>query len=380
MGSMGDRAYGEGGLYYSESRGRWVAKWRGRKQYGRTKTEAARKLKAMRDGPAPGGQLRTVGQVIDWWTDTHLPHRLAAGTIAPKTVISYRGAIVHMRSLRRIPIEQLTSDDIDRIARRMAAGGNPLGGAYSASAIRGAITALRTALKAAAQKGLAPATRAAEHAERPSVPTTDVQLVTPDIAAAVLAQLDGHRYQRLILVTLHLGLRVSEALGMTWDHVDLDAGHVRIHQQLQRFDGTWMLRPTKTSADAHLALTIMATTALAEQRRAQVAERLAAGPAWQGHQAPGDLVWRRADGQPVHASTVSRAVKRACVYAGLPPMAIHAFARHGHATLLRLAGASLDDVREQLRHRQASTTTRYAHVVPEMRRTNATRIDQVLGG
>jgi integrase len=309
----------------------------------------------------------------------HLEQRLAAGTIALRTVIANRGATAHLRGLRRVPVDELTADDVDRLTARMAAGGNPRrpGTGYSASAIRGVVLALRCAIAAAARKGLVVDTGAAGRAELPASRSTAPPVVTPDLAAAVLARIDGHRDHRLVLVILLLGLRISEALGMTWDDVDLDAGHVRIRQQLQRLDGRWMLRPTNTHADAYLALPAAAAAALAEQRRVQVAEQLAAGSAWRGTEAPGALVWRRADGQPVHASTVSRLVKRACRDAGVD-LAIHSFGRHGHATLQRLAGATLDDVREQLRHRQASTTLIYTHVVPQMRRQSAARMDRVL--
>lgn len=196
------------------------------------------------------------------------------------------------------------------------------------------------------------------------------------MAAAVIGQLTG-THQRIVVVTLALGLRVSQALGIEWDCVDVADAPIRVHQQLRR-DGRWHLEPTKSRDDTWLGLPQVAAAALREQRAAQATERLAAGPLWNDQDVPGDLVFRRADGQPVHASTITRAVKRACRAAGVPVMSIHPFARHGHATLLRLAGATMDDIREQLRHRQASTTTRYAHVVPEMRRRNAGLIDDLL--
>lgn len=381
------RAYGEGSLYFSESRDRWVAAWRGRKRYARTQRAAAIKLDELRRGSGGTPRLRTVGEVLDWWLDDHLEQRLASDGIAPKTVVHYRGSAAHLRPIRRLKVTELTAADVDRITARMARQGNPRtvspdqpkGGPYSPSARRGVVVALQGALRAAARKGLIDPTRAAEWADKPTVGEGDVEIVTPELAARVLTELESTRYQRPVLVALSLGLRVSEALGMCWDDIDLDAGHVRIAHQLQRHDGTWVLRPVKNRTDAHLALSTVAAAALREQRARQAEERLAAGPLW-SDDVPGDLVWRRVDGQPEYASTITRAVKAACLRAGVPPMTMHPFARHGHATLLRLAGATMDDVREQLRHRQASTTTRYTHVVPEMRRRNADLMDGILRG
>lgn len=61
-------------------------------------------------------------------------------------------------------------------------------------------------------------------------------------------------------------------------------------------------------------------------------------------------------------------------------MTTHVLCRHGAATLLRQAGATLDEIRDLLRHRQIATTQRYAHVAPEMRRATADRMDGLLGG
>lgn len=56
------------------------------------------------------------------------------------------------------------------------------------------------------------------------------------------------------------------------------------------------------------------------------------------------------------------------------------FARHGAATLLRRAGATLEEVRDLLRHRNVTTTEIYSHVTEELRRVTADRMDQLLGG
>ncbi len=71
----------------------------------------------------------------------------------------------------------------------------------------------------------------------------------------------------LVLVT---GLRKGEALGLTWEDVDLDAGELTIGRQLQRVRGQLLHRDTKTQAsDATLPLPDICLTALklrSEQR------------------------------------------------------------------------------------------------------------------
>ncbi len=212
------RAKGEGGIHWSEHRQRWVATWQGGKRYGRTQAEAAAKLKAMKTA-AGRSEFRTVGEVLDWWAGEHLPMRLANDQIAESTVHDYLHSVTLWRGLRRTQLDQLTPADVDRHLDRMrtittARGRN----GYSASKRRGALVAIRQAFKAAARARLIPpGCSAPEDATNPTVRVVEPPLVDAALALDVLAELDGDRDQRLILITLSLGLQVSEALGLTWD-------------------------------------------------------------------------------------------------------------------------------------------------------------------
>ncbi|MDW8060897.1 MAG: hypothetical protein RMK01_12580 [Thermomicrobium sp.] len=50
----------------------------------------------------------------------------------------------------------------------------------------------------------------------------------------------------LFAVTLSLGLRQGEVLGLSWEDVDLDAGLVVIRWQLQHVKGQWQRLPPKS--------------------------------------------------------------------------------------------------------------------------------------
>ncbi len=45
------------------------------------------------------------------------------------------------------------------------------------------------------------------------------------------------RFEALYVVSLTVGLRMGEALGLRWSDVDLDAGTLRVNRQLQRMRG-----------------------------------------------------------------------------------------------------------------------------------------------
>jgi integrase len=216
------------------------------------------------------------------------------------------------------------------------------------------------------------------------------------MAERALALLDGDRLRPLYITMLGLGLRFGEAAALAWSDVDLDEATARIRHSLGRLGGQWVLGDTKQHADVTLALPTVVVAALREQRRTQAEERLAAGPAWEIADALldrprrrgrtvtdrvvlDDLVFTRPEGGPIHNRTIAARTKDLCAAARIPPMTTHEFCRHGAATLLRQAGATLDEIRELLRHRQMVTTQRYAHVAPELRRATAERMDGILG-
>jgi integrase len=87
-----------------------------------------------------------------------------------------------------------------------------------------------------------------------------------------------------------------------------------------------------------------ATVAALRQHRArQLAERLAAGEAYDD----GDLVVCQADGTPVDPKTLSYTFEREIRRAGSPPIRLHDL-RHTHATLALRAGVHPRVVQERL--------------------------------
>lgn len=254
------------------------------------------------------------------------------------------------------------------------------------------------AMRQAAAKKLVPMSVAegVMLSESIEVVPAEVPVLTAAMADRVLSSLDGDRLRPLYVAMLGLGLRFGEARALVWTDVGLDERSVRIRHSLGRVGGEWILGDTKQHADVTLALPTVVVAAIREQRRIQATERLAAGTLWTTTTARlerprrrgrsvvteielGGLVFTRPGGGPLHNATIAAATRRLCKVAGIPAMTTHEFCRHGAATLLRQAGASLDEIRELLRHSQIATTQRYAHVAPELRRATADRMDGLLG-
>jgi len=182
---------------------------------------------------------------------------------------------------------------------------------------------------------------------------------------------------QLYSVALTMGLRQGEALGLRWSDVDLDIGSLRVEKQLQRVGGELQLVELKTRLSRRaLLMPASIVASLREHRCRQLEDRLAAGGKW----LEAGLVFTTADGKPLEGSTVTRHFHDHLERAGLPQRRFHDL-RHSCATLLLVQGVSPRVVMDVLGHSDIGMTMNtYSHVIPELRRDAADRMDDLLGG
>ncbi len=115
--------------------------------------------------------------------------------------------------------------------------------------------------------------------------------------------------------------------------------------------------------------------ALRAQRRAQAAERLAAGALWSDH----DLVFATLIGDPIDRSDDWREWKAILRAAKVHDGRLHD-ARHTAGTLLVEQGVHIRVVQEVLGHTRVTTTERYVHVASPQAQDAAARIGAALWG
>lgn len=150
------------------------------------------------------------------------------------------------------------------------------------------------------------------------------------------SQRDADPLHAAYVLSLVLGLRRGEVLGLAWEDVDLDAGEVRIRWQLQRAGGQLVRRPTKTvSSDAVLPLPQVCIDALRSHRTLENRRRLEAGPAWHDS----GLVFTTRYGLPIDPRNFHRMFKERAIAAGVPAVSVHS-TRHVCASSRRTRGAS----------------------------------------
>jgi integrase len=181
----------------------------------------------------------------------------------------------------------------------------------------------------------------------------------------------------LFSVALAVGLRQGEALGLRWVDIDMAAGVLRVNHQLQRVDGRLTLVEPKTDRSRRtLVIPASIIERLHDHERRQVAERLWAGSNW----SESGFVFTNLSGGPLQARHVIREFHKSLKAAALPRIRFHDL-RHSCATLLLVQGVAPRVVMEILGHSEiAMTMDTYTHVVPELQRGAAARMDSLLSG
>jgi len=367
------RANGEGSIYRRRN-GTWSAiaslpDGRRKHVYGRTREEVRRKLSeilhSLEHGTFTDARGRTVGDFLNQWLVEVARPRVRDWT--------YTGYEVHIRrhinpAIGGIPLERLTPQNIQAfLNQKLRIGLKPKTVRY----IRGT---LRTALNEAVRWGLVPR-NAAALVDGPRVARYPIHPFTPDEARAFLKTVKGDRLEALYSVALTMGLRQGEALALTWEDIDLKLGYMRISKQLQRIHGSPQFVEPKTERSRRtLAMPPMITQALRDHALRQNQERFHAGERWVEH----GLVFTTPIGTPLDGTAVTKAFHRALETAGLPQRRFHDL-RHSCATLLMVQGVSPRVVMDLLGHSQIGLTMNtYSHVIPDLRRDAADRMQQLL--
>jgi integrase len=235
------------------------------------------------------------------------------------------------------------------------------------------------------------------HKRQGSASDRRVRAMTEKQAKAFLNAARGDRYYPMWVVLLTGGLRPGEALGLTWDDIDLEAGEVHVRQALTRRglpEGeSWRLVQPKTKrARRTVALPGVAVQALKEWKTVTGKERFLVGGEYLTKP---DFVFCNEFGKPLmQPNLYSRNFRRVMAAAKLGewvevkgrknPRFAPAFRmydlRHTCATLLLLAGENPKVVSERLGHASVILTLdTYSHVLPAMQEESARKMEAMFG-
>lgn len=375
------RSDGDGSVYYVASRDRWVGalvlgyrdgKPIRRRVSARTKSGAATKLRELREKheaeTLPADSKRTtVEQWMNYWLNNIAARKVGELTLNNSYRQKVRDYINPLLGHHRL--ERLAPEHIEEAWNYLADVGNPKKDEpepLSANTIHQTHAILRRALKVAVQrKRLKSNPAGADSMDAPPATEEEIEPLTMTEAQAVLETAKGDRLEARWVIALALGLRQGEALGLGWEHVDLDEGVIRVRRALKRVKGKGLIFGPVKSKKSNRDLPIFPELLpiLRAHKKAQTSERLEAGTAW--HDA--GLVFCQKDGKPIDPSRDYQSWQALLKKAGVKKYRLHA-ARHSAATFLLLEGVDTRVVMELLGHSQMSVTARYQHVVDEAKK------------
>lgn len=292
--------------------------------------------------------------------------------------------LTHRSNVRRHLIPSVGSV---RLAKLTAA---HFQGLYGAKLAEGLSARTVLGIHATARKALRQAERwdlvqknAAANAKPPSPKQAEVIPLSEGQRRAFLEIARGEPFEAMYVLALATGARHGELLALTWDDVVFSetGAEVSIRRTYSRAmpkrEGgeSFAIGTTKTGRGRTVSVGPKAANALREHKRRQSEDRLAFG----GDYKDEGRIFCRRDGGPLTQRESSRRFSVLRERAGIPKtFRFHAL-RHTFATMHLSSGTPAKVVQEALGHATiAQTMNVYSHVLPNMQRDAAARLDALL--
>lgn len=371
--------YGDGTTFWSEARQKYISRAeagfypngtrRRVEATGDSEAEAKRKRREKERALAANGGMATTTKTVRVWAEEWL--NIVVRTQRPKPYSTSASAvnkwIIPILGKRRL--DRLTRADLRRLQDAQRDAGN------KPSSYRRTHATIIRMLKDAHAEGIpvpanvltmpAPAPNASD---RTHLPPVDLVAMLEQIVRAD----DPSRW----IAVLFQGLRPAERLGLTWSCVDFDNDVLDISWQLQalpyldRADKSRGFRVPDGYEAIHLCLAfhLVRPKSAAGQRFVPMTPWMrSALLEWRQHApvSPYDLVWCRADGQPIRPAAALDEWKTMQEHAGIKhPHRDHFVlheGRHTTATLLRELGVSDEVLISILGHASIASSRVYVH-------------------
>lgn len=332
--------------------------------YGKTRTQAANKLKELRKqleagAVLEGGALK-VGEFLDKWLES------AKASLAYKTRENYEQVVRdHLKpAIGNRPLGKLRPDEVQQLLNRLSDKG------LGPRTVQNVRSVLRRALNVAVRWRYIQSNPAST-VDLPRLRKKQLKLWSSKEVEKFLAEVKGHRWEPIYWLLIYLGLRKGEVLCLLREDVNLQEQTLTVQATLQRQRNVGLVRKDTKTESAQRELPIPDV----------VMPILEAHAARQGEAHPGaEYFFTTGAGTPIEPRNFSRHFDKAVERAGLPKMTIHDL-RHLAASELIRAKVDVRRVAAILGHSNASTTLKfYAHVFEGGLREAVNRRTQSEGG
>ncbi|HEY5430250.1 MAG TPA: tyrosine-type recombinase/integrase [Solirubrobacteraceae bacterium] len=321
----------------------------------RTQKDAQRHLASVITAVGDGTYIEPSRQPLArFMLDEWLPG--ISATVRPLTASTYRsivGRYVRGRDIGAVPLRNLSAGHFNALYAALETEG------LSVATRRTTHAVLRRALNDAVRWGKL-ARNPAAAADPPSLPRSHAQSWSPRELRTFLNHVGEDRLFALWRLGATTGMRRGELLGLPWRCVDLEAGCLRVEQQLVPTKGGCTFGPPKSRrSERTIALDPETVGALRRHRDVQRLERDLAGPGYDDR----DLVFADELGRPIYPSRLGERFVKARKAAGLPTGTLHTL-RHTAATIALTERVPLHIVAARLGDDPKTILDTYAHLLP----------------
>ena len=302
--------------------------------------------------------------LIHWLEEEH-KHNIAHSTYKRYLAL----AKFHINPvLGDIELQKLSSTDITKMLAAMREAGQSPRSQQQARAL------LSVALREAEYKGyilVNPVTRV----RNPQGKRIEISPLSIEEVKRLLNTYSGTYLGGRLHIALICGLRQGEALGLTWNEVDLEARTIKVSRQVQIVNGVQVFTDLKTEKSSRIiALTEETTAAL--QGHLSLIEQLKqrALATWTEN----NLVFPDGFGNFRSPKTDYAEWRKALKLCGISPKRLHD-ARHTAATLMYSQGIGIETISRALGHSTSAITSKlYVHNSVEPQKAAAKVLNRLL--
>ena len=351
--------------------------------YGQTKGEVREKLSAIIADIDSGTYIEPCKMPLSEWLEIWM----AEYTFDKKwsTMKQYKAQVhTHISpALGKYKLAELTPHMIQAFCNSLFRGSQaqkPL----SAKSIKNVHGVLRKALAIAVNLGYLRENPAA-NITLPRIEKKEIVPLTDEQVRQMLQIAEDDCFGNLLRVMVFTGLRLAEAIGLTWDCVDFDKHRLRVYRQLQKrpkADGGFVFTPLKNDKGRVMAIPAFVEQLLQHVKRQQITERLRAGVEWQGWQTTAEMdsyfIFTDTLGLHLHPQTTYSHFKKIATQIGAPKARVHDL-RHTYAVLALQNGDDVKTVQNNMGHATAAFTLDvYGHVSEKMKDASADRMQKYI--
>jgi integrase len=333
--------------------------------------ELNRLLNRRNEGTYVDPTKMSVAEYLEHWLAVDIERR-----VANKTATRHRGIVRHNINPRigAIPLRKLTAVHIEALEAELQREGrhrhrDARGPALTAQTVLHVHRTLSQALEHAVKTDVLFRNPALQ-VRPPRPPGREIKILTKPEIAQVLRASEGRGLYLPVLVAVTTGIRRGELFGLRWSNLDLAKGRLSVNQSLEWTKGKPAFKAPKTKGSRRtITLPGLTVQALAAHKVEQAEERLRLGLG------KPELVFTRADGEPVSLDYVSRTFGELIAKLGVTPITFHGL-RHTHISHQLMDGVHLKVVSERAGHASVSITLSvYATFLPSLQDKAAEGVD-----